>query len=156
MDLAVDGADEVDWDLNLIKGLGRALLREKIVEIHADCFLVLVDESKMVRRLATTVPLPVEIVPFGAEAHIRWLGGLGCRPELRHEPDGSLIVTDNGNYLVNCWFLDGIIDPRSLARALADRPGIAEHGLFLGMASAAIVAGMKETLVLDRRRGAAE
>jgi len=150
LDLAVDGADEVDRDLNLIKGLGRALLREKIVEIHADRFLVIVDESKVVPRLGTRGPLPVEIVPFQAEVHVRWLNALGCRAELWREEDGSLVVTDNGNHLVRCWFPDGIDDPYALARTLADRPGIVEHGLFLDMASAAIVASPEGTRILER------
>ena len=150
LDLAVDGADEIDPDLNLIKGLGRALLREKIVEIHTERFVVVADESKLVLRLGKG-PLPVEIVPFGAEAHVRWLNTLGCRAELWHEDDGSLIVTDNGNYLVRCWFPEGIKDAYSLARTLADRPGIVEHGLFLNMADVAIVAGVEGSRVLERK-----
>lgn len=149
LDLVVDGADEVDYDLNLIKGLGRALLREKIVEIHADRFVVVVDESKVVPRLGRG-PLPVEIVPFGTEAHLRWLNSLGCRAELWFEDDGSPIVTDNGNYLARCWFHDGIADPHALARTLSDRPGIAEHGLFLDMADVVIVAGANGIRTLER------
>jgi ribose 5-phosphate isomerase A len=150
LDLVVDGADEVDPDLNLIKGLGRALLREKIVECHAERFLVIVDESKLVTRLGTGGPLPVEIVQFEAAAHVRWLNTLGCRAELWLEQDGSPVATDNGNYLARCWFADGIEDPYALARALADRPGIVEHGLFLGMASAVIVAASKGVRILGR------
>ncbi len=149
LDLAVDGADEVDPNLNLIKGLGRAALREKIVEIHADRFVVIVDESKLVPRLGRG-PLPVEIVPFEAPAHVRWLNGLGCRAELWLEPDGGPVVTDNGNYLVRCWFPQGIADPYALARALADRPGIVEHGLFLDMADTVIVAGQGGIRRLER------
>jgi ribose 5-phosphate isomerase A len=149
LDLAVDGADEVDPDLNLIKGLGRALLREKIVEIHADHFLVIGDESKFVSRLGRG-PLPVEIVPFAAVAHVRWLNTLGCRAELWREEDGSPVVTDNGNYLVRCHFPDGIADPYGLARALTERPGIFEHGLFLDMASTVILAGPEGVRVLER------
>jgi ribose 5-phosphate isomerase A len=150
LDLAVDGADEVDPSLNLIKGLGRALLREKIVESHAERFLVIVEESKLVPRLGTRGPVPVEIVPFQAQAHVRWLNTLGCRAELWLEKDDSPIVTDNGNYLARCWFPDGIADAYALARALADRPGIVEHGLFLDMASAVIVATPEGTRVLER------
>lgn len=149
LDLVVDGADEVDPDLNLIKGLGRALLREKIVEIHADRFVVVVDESKVVRRLGRG-PLPVEILPFGLEAHLRWLETLGCRADLWHEDDGSRIVTDNGNYLVRCWFPEGIDDAYTLASALAGRPGIVEHGLFLDMATDVVVAGSEGIEVLQR------
>jgi ribose 5-phosphate isomerase A len=149
LDLAVDGADEVDPELNLIKGLGRALLREKIVEVHARRFVVIVDESKMVPCLGRG-PLPVEIVPFGAEAHVRWLKTLGCRAKLWLEADGTPILTDNGNYLARCWFPDGISDPRALARSLAERPGIVEHGLFLDMATAVVVARSEGTHVLER------
>jgi ribose 5-phosphate isomerase A len=150
LDLTVDGADEVDPDLNLIKGLGRALLREKIVESHTERFLVIVDGSKLVTRLGTRGPLPVEIAPFEATAHVHWLSTLGCRAELWREDDGSPIVTDDGNYLARCWFPDGIAAPHALARVLADRPGIVEHGLFLNMVSAVIVAASKGTRVLKR------
>ena len=140
LDLVVDGADEVDGDLNLIKGLGHALLREKIVESHADRFLVIVDESKVVQRLGRG-PLPVDVVPFGFEAQLRWLNTLGCHAELWREEDGSPVVTDDGNYMALCRFPDGIADPHALARTLADRPGIAEHGLFLDMVTDVIIAG---------------
>lgn len=149
LDLAVDGADEVDGDLNLIKGLGHALLREKIVESHAGRFLVLVDESKMVQRLGRG-PLPVDLVPFGYEAQLRWLHSLGCRAELRLEDDGCPAITDDGNYMALCWFPDGIADPHALARSLADRPGIVEHGLFLDMATDVIVAGTDGVRVMHR------
>jgi ribose 5-phosphate isomerase A len=140
LDLAVDGADEVDPALNLIKGLGRALLREKIVEVHAEKFIVIIDESKMVARLGTRDALPIEILPFEAEAHIHWLNTLGCRAKLWLEDNGSPVVTDNGNYLVKCWFEEGIPDAYSLAQALSTRPGIVEHGLFLDMATEIIIA----------------
>jgi len=149
LDLAVDGADEVDPNLNLIKGLGRALLREKIVAMHAEQLIIAADESKLVLRLGAREPLPVEIIPFGAEAHVRWLNTLGCRAELWREEGGAPVVTDNGNYLTRCWFPDGIADPHSLARALADRPGVVEHGLFLGMTSAVVVATPVGVRVLE-------
>ena len=150
LDLAVDGADEVDPDLNLIKGLGRALLREKIVEIHAEQFIVIVDTSKMVARLGTRDALPIEILPFEAEAHIRWLNTLGCRAELWLEDDGSPAVTDNGNYLVKCWFEEGIPDAYALNQALSNRPGIIESGLFLDMATKVIVAEDMKIRVLEK------
>jgi ribose 5-phosphate isomerase A len=149
LDLAVDGADEVDGDLNLIKGLGRALLREKIVEVHAERLVIIVDESKIVQRLGRG-PLPVDLVPFGYEAQLRWLNTLGCRAELLRQQDGSPVVTDDGNTMALCRFPDGITDPYALARALADRPGIAEHGLFLGMADDVIVAGTEGVRVMRR------
>ena len=149
LDLAVDGADEVDPRLNLIKGLGRAALREKIVEMHARHFLVIGDASKAVPQLGRG-PLPVEIVTFEYQVHVAWLNSLGCRAELWHEADGSPIVTDNGNYLVRCWFENGIPDAYALARTLADRPGIVEHGLFLDMAHEVILAGSDGMQIMER------
>ena len=150
LDLAVDGADEVDPRLNLIKGLGRALLREKIIEIHALQLVIVVDESKVVERLGRG-PLPVEIAPFQFEAHLRWLNTLGCRAELWLEPDGSPAVTDNGNYLARCWFASGIPDAYALSSQLADRPGIVEHGLFLDLATQAVVAASAGVRVMERQ-----
>ncbi|MBT3337908.1 MAG: ribose 5-phosphate isomerase A [Anaerolineae bacterium] len=152
LDLAVDGADEVDPALNLIKGLGRALLREKIVEVHAKQFIVIVDESKMVARLGTRDALPVEILPFEAEAHIQWLNTLGCRAELWHEDNGSLVITDNGNYLARCYFDEGIVDAYALGRKLSARPGIVEHGLFLDMATEIIIAKEDGVEILERKK----
>ena len=149
LDLAVDGADEVDDELNLIKGLGRALLREKIVATSAARFVLIVDESKLVLRLGRG-PLPVEIVPFEARAHVRWLRSLCSRAELWLEDDGAKAVTDNGNYLARCHFENGIEDAVVLARALADRPGIVEHGLFLHMASEVVIAGSAGVQVRQR------
>ena len=149
LDLAVDGADEIDAKLNLIKGLGRALLREKVIEMHARRFVVIADESKVVDRLGRG-PLPVEILPFEYQVQVRWLNTLGCRAELWREADGSPLVTDNGNFLARCWFEAGIPDPYALARTLADRPGILEHGLFLDMGSLAVVAGSNGVKVMER------
>jgi ribose 5-phosphate isomerase A len=151
LDLVVDGADEVDPDLNLIKGLGKALLREKIVEIHARQFVVIVDESKLTQRLGSHVPLPVEFVRFAAQSHVRWLNSLGCRAEQWFE-DGEPVITDNGNFLALCHFeeIGGIPDVTHLARELAERPGIVEHGLFLGMAQRVIVAGQQGIRLLER------
>jgi ribose 5-phosphate isomerase A len=152
LDAAVDGADEVDPDLNLIKGLGQALLREKILEIHTNQLIIIVDESKPSPRLGTKVPLPVEIVTFEAKTHVRWLNSLGPRAELWLNQDGEPIVTDNGNYLARCWFEDGIPDPFQLADILARRPGIVEHGLFLEMADKVIVAREDGVDVLERNK----
>ena len=149
LDLAVDGADEVDPDLNLIKGLGRALLREKIIESHAKSLLIIVDESKVVEKLGRG-PLPVEIVQFEAEIQVRWLEDLCGRAELWLEESGEPVITDNGNFLVRCWFSQGISNPYDLARLLADRPGIIEHGLFLDMANLVIVAGEDGIQVKER------
>ncbi|HEY5574935.1 MAG TPA: ribose 5-phosphate isomerase A [Anaerolineales bacterium] len=150
LDLAVDGADEVDPTLNLIKGLGKALLREKIIEMHARQFIVIVDESKLSPRLGMKVPLPVEIVIFEAETQVRWLNTLASRAELWLDENGRPVVSDNGNYLALAWFEDGIADVYQLAKMLAERPGIVEHGLFLNMASKVIVAGKEGVRVLER------
>jgi len=150
LDLAVDGADEVDPRLNLIKGLGMALLREKIVEMQARQLIIIVDESKIVQQLGRG-PLPVEIVPFEAEFNVRWLNTLGCRAELWRDKQGLPFVTDNGNYLARCWF-SGIPDAYALARAFSDRPGIVEHGLFLDMASRVIVSGRAGVRILEREK----
>ena len=141
LDLAVDGADEVDPELNLIKGLGGALLREKVVVQAAERFVVIVDDSKLVGRLGERAPLPVEVVPFELGSQIAWLRGLGAVPELRTDPAGEPCRTDNGNVLVDCRFAGGIEDPAALDAALARRAGVVESGLFLGMAAEALVAG---------------
>jgi len=141
LDLAVDGADEVDPNLNLIKGLGKALLREKLVEVHARAFWVIVDESKLSHRLGTRVPLPVEILPFAAGATVRWLNTLPhCQAELWLREDGTPWVTDNGHFLALCHFEEGIPNPETLSQALLAWPGVMEHGLFLNMATGVIVA----------------
>ena len=150
LDLVIDGADEVDPQLDLIKGLGGALLREKIVAVAARRFITIVDESKLVPRLGTRGPLPVEVTQFAWEAHARWLSGLGCRAELRRHADGAPYVTDNGNYIIHCTFPDGIADPKALDAQLHARPGILEHGLFLGLATEVIVAGQDGVRILKR------
>ena len=148
LDLAVDGADEVDPKRDLIKGKGRALLREKVIACHAAEFVVIVDETKLVPCLGTSAPLPVEISSFAPLAHVRWLKHLGCRAEILREDDDTLVVTDNGNHLVQCWFPDGIKQPYNLSRVLAERPGVLEHGMFLGMADRVVVGREKGVLVM--------
>jgi len=150
LDIAVDGADEVDPHLNLIKGRGRALVREKIVEIHARRLLIIVDESKLVERLGTRGPLPVEVIPFGAQATARWVASLGCMPEFLRNEDGSLYRSDNGNYILFCHFPGGIVDPYHLAERLKARPGVVDHGLFLDMAWKVIVGTLTGTRIVER------
>jgi len=149
--LALDGADEVDPRLDLIKGLGGAVLREKLVAVAARRFVVVADASKRVRRLGTKAPVPVEVVPFGWSTHLPFFEGLGSRPQLRRGADGAPYVTDGGHYIVDCAFPRGIADPRALARALARRPGVVGHGLFLGIAREAVIAAASGVSV--RRRG---
>lgn len=150
LDLVIDGADEVDPHLNLIKGLGGALLREKMVVTAAKAFIVIVDESKLVAKLGTRAPLPVEVVQFGWKTQARWLENLGCIPKPRGG-EAQPYVTDNGNYIIDCVFPHGIDDPVSLAAVLRDRVGVVEHGLFLGMARQVIVAEADGVRLLDRK-----
>ncbi|MDM8527620.1 ribose 5-phosphate isomerase A [Anaerolineales bacterium HSG24] len=140
IDLTIDGADEVDPQLNLVKGLGGALLREKIIAMSSRIFIAIVDESKLVDRLGTLAPLPVEVTQFASQAHGYWLEQLPCRPELRSK-NGSPYITDNENYIIDCHFSDGIDDPVELSTKLHHHPGILDHGLFLNIASEVIVAG---------------
>jgi ribose 5-phosphate isomerase A len=140
IDLAIDGADEITPELHLIKGLGGALLREKMIEQAVKRFIVIADERKIVDKLGTRSPLPVEVTQFGWRHQARWLATLDCTPTLRMV-DGQPYVTDNANYILDCAFANGIDDPHKLAAILRDRTGIVEHGLFLDIATEAIVAG---------------
>lgn len=136
-DLAIDGADEVDPKLNLIKGHGGALFREKIVARAAKKFVVVVDESKLVPRLGTNAPVPVEVHPFGWRAVSAALEDLDARVELRRER-GEAYRTDNGNYILDARF-EPIRRPGELALELQGIPGAVGHGLFLGMAHLVLV-----------------
>lgn len=141
LDLTVDGADEVDPGLDLVKGLGGALLREKMVAQASARMLVIVDDSKLVGRLGEIAPVPVEVVPFGHASHMGWLRDLGAEPSVRAGGNGHPYRTDNGNLIVDCRFDGGVEDPAGLERRLACRAGVVESGLFLEMATEAVVAG---------------
>ncbi|KAA9004090.1 ribose-5-phosphate isomerase RpiA [Paenibacillus spiritus] len=136
LDLTIDGADELNDRLELIKGGGGALLREKIVAMNSDRMIVVADESKAVPKLGR-FPLPVEIVPFAWEWTLDAIRALGCTPELRKSGD-QLYRTDNGNYIADCRFGE-IASAQQLADALQRIPGVVEHGLFIGIASLAII-----------------
>jgi ribose 5-phosphate isomerase A len=140
LDLAVDGADGVDPRLDLIKGLGGALLREKIVATACRRFIVVVDEGKLVARLGERSPVPVEVLEFGARATRQRIVTLGGDPVLRTTGDstGSPYRTDQGNYIFDCRF-ESIEDAASLGRQLDTIPGVLGHGMFLGMADEVIV-----------------
>lgn len=155
LDLTVDGADEVDPDLNMIKGMGGALLREKIVACASDHLLIVVDERKLVRRLGTRSPLPVEVLPFGWSLHLSFLDSLGAHPVLRTWHQGEAYHTDGGHYILDCRFPNGIANPAMLERALRERVGIIESGLFLGLADEVIVAGAGSVRTLRPVRGTA-
>lgn len=140
-DLAIDGADEVDPRLDLIKGLGGALFRERIVAHASKRFLVVVDESKLVPRLGTRVPVPVEVHPFGWRTTQAAVEALGARVTMRVR-EGQAFRTDNGNHILDAAF-GPILAPKRLARDLETIPGVVGHGLFLGMAHAVLVGGAK-------------
>jgi ribose 5-phosphate isomerase A len=153
LDLGVDGADEIGPDLDLIKGGGGALLREKVVERACRYFLVLADSSKIVRQLGK-FPLPVEVIPFSLPWVMDELEALGGKPVQRTVPGlGHAYITDQQNYILDCHF--GVIeDPRRLATQLEAIPGIAEHGLFIDYASAALIADGNDVLVFRQGQSA--
>ena len=139
VDLTIDGADEVDiHNLDLIKGRGGALLREKIVASVSDLFVIVADDSKLVERLGRSA-LPVEVVRFGWEATARKLRDLGAVPTLR-KSGGAAFVTEGGHYILDCT-LSGELSPAVLGSALDRVVGVVEHGLFLGMTSRVFAAG---------------
>ena len=150
VDLTIDGADEVSPALDLIKGGGGALLREKIVAQASRRVVIVVDESKLSPALGMRHSLPVEIVRFGAESQERFLRTLGARATLRKSESGQPYETDQGNWILDCVFAP-ILDPRPLAERLAERAGVVEHGLFCGLATEVVVAGSGGIRVLSRR-----
>ena len=139
IDLTIDGADEVDPALNLIKGGGGALLREKVLAQASKENIIIIDETKFSQKIGTRWPVPIEVIPFAwpvEAAHLRTLEG---EPLLRMNGDGSPFATDQGNYILDCRF--GVIhDPDQLASNLNERAGIVEHGLFLHLATEVIIA----------------
>lgn len=140
LDLTVDGADEFDSALRLVKGGGGALLREKIVAQASRRLVIVVDESKLSSQLGVTWPVPLEVMRYGYTSQARFLESIGGDVRLRTRADGTPYVTDNGNWIVDCHF-GPIDDLPGLAQALESRAGIVEHGLFLGMATDLVVAG---------------
>ena len=174
IDVAIDGADDVDGDLNLVKGGGGALLREKMVEVCAETFVVVVDESKIGKGLGPGFPIPVEVTPFCHGHTLRTIAELpslaaqSCKPVLRlgsaanNKADGTApAVTDNGNYIVDLHFEGGgggggggggALDVAAAAAELKATVGVVEHGLFIGMASAVLVAGKGGVSVLQKKK----
>ena len=150
IDMTIDGADEVEEaSLNLIKGLGGALLREKIVATATRSFVIVVHDSKLVPRLGTHDPVPVEVVPFAWETTARRLAALGATPVLRRDAAGAVFHTDGGHYILDCRF-PPIASAESLARDLDHVVGVVEHGLFIGMTSEVHVASPAGVRVLKR------
>jgi ribose 5-phosphate isomerase A len=154
LDLTIDGADEIGPDLSLIKGGGGALLREKIVASASAAMLVIADQSKWVPVLGR-FPLPIEVVSFGLAATCRAVEAAASRSgapgpaRLRRTKDGHAFVTDGGHFILDAA-LERIADPALLARCLADIPGVVEHGLFIGLAKTAIIAGPDGVRTVER------
>lgn len=148
VDLAIDGADEVDPNLNLVKGRGGSLLREKMVESASKKFIVIVDESKLVNHIGGSgLNMPVEVIPFCWNHSLTRLESLfadtGCVGELRKIPQsGKPYVTDNGNYIIDLYFERDMGDLDKASDAILRLPGIVDHGMFIGLASSVIVAGV--------------
>lgn len=151
LDLTVDGADEVDPKLDLIKGRGGALVREKVVAASSRLYIIVVGAEKLVPKLGAHGVLPVEVVPFALPFCRRRLAEFGCRPEPRRDPTrGDLFITDNGNHILDCRIhpVDGPED--DLERTLRDVPGVVGTGLFLGMAHIVLVQDGDEVRVMER------
>jgi ribose 5-phosphate isomerase A len=146
--VTVDGADEVDPDLRLIKGGGGALLREKIVASATKQFIVVADATKQVQKLGR-FPLPVEVIKFAQALVAKRIRALGADVQLRKDSDGKPYLTDENNHILDCCF-GQIQDADALARQLSDMPGVVEHGLFIGMANLVLFARGAEIVELHR------
>lgn len=151
IDLTIDGADEVDPDLNLIKGGGGALLREKIIAQASRINIIIVDEGKLSPLLGTTWALPIEVVPFACKTEQLYLESIGGSVTLRVDESESAFLTNQQNFILDTHF-GQIADPNGLVSRLNDRAGIVEHGLFLGLATDVIVAGRKDIRHLRRSK----
>lgn len=161
IDVTIDGADEVDGFLNLIKGGGGALTREKIIAFNSKKVIIIVDDSKVVKALGIDIPLPVEVVKFGWQAtkksleHFGWqptkqaLEEIRCNVELRKVMGDEPFITDNGNYILDCEF-QRIDNPEELEKEINNVPGVVENGLFIGLAHEVIVGGKQGILTLDK------
>ncbi len=151
LDVTVDGADEIDPNLNLIKGGGGALLREKIVAMATDCFIVVADSRKLVPTLGA-FPLPVEVIPFGWQNVAENIKSLNSTVELRIDENGRPFRTSQKNFVLDCRF-GAITDPSSLGTELRKIIGVVEHGLFVGMTDTAIIGKNGSTEILSGKKG---
>ncbi len=148
VDLTIDGADEVDDHLDVIKGLGGYLLREKIVAYATKRLVIVVDETKLSTRLGLKSPVPVEVIRFGWRNTEAALARTGARTVLRLR-NGTPYITDEGNYIIDCWYR-GIQAPAELSSSLKAIPGTVEHGIFLGMVQTVVVASQQGIQHIDR------
>jgi ribose 5-phosphate isomerase A len=152
VDVTIDGADEVDSNLDLIKGGGGALLREKIVAQASRREIIVIDESKLSPALGTRWAVPVEVTPFGWRSQVLYLESMGARVSVRQDRSGKSFLTDQGNLLLDCDF-GPLPDPSKLAARLDARTGIVGHGLFLGLATDLVVANAQGVRHVERTRG---
>jgi ribose 5-phosphate isomerase A len=151
LDVTIDGADEVDADLNLIKGYGRALVREKVVAAASRQLIILVGEEKLVSRLGSRGKLPVEVIPFAVPLCERRLRDLGCEPTL-YRRNGEPFKSDNGNYILDCR-VEPIANPAALESQIRSIPGVVDTGLFLGLADIVLVGNPNDFgLIAEKRR----
>lgn len=148
LDLTIDGADEVAPGLDLIKGLGAALLREKMVAQASRRLIIISDDSKLVSCLGTKAPLPVEVVDWSINAMQVFIESTGADVQLRFDTDGNVVRSDNGNVFLDARYPGGIGDAQSLEHRLLYRAGIVDTGLFLGMAEAAVIASANGVVTL--------
>ncbi len=149
IDVTIDGADEVDPNLNLIKGLGGALVREKVVAKSSERLIIVVDDSKLVEKLGTKSSLPVEVVPFAWASVLEHLNDICSFPNLRREQNDDIFLSDNGNYIIDCAF-EGIDNPEEVEREIKSITGVIDSGLFIGIANTVIVGSEGGVRVLCR------
>ena len=149
IDVTIDGADEVDSDLNLIKGGGGALVREKIIAFNSKKVIIVIDDSKVVKALGIDFPLPVEVTKFGWTSIKKTLEEFKCNVELREIMENEPFITDNGNYILDCEF-DRITDPEQLEIDINNIPGVVDNGLFIGLVDEVIVGGKQGIITLNK------
>ena len=149
IDITIDGADEVDSNLNLIKGGGGALTREKIIAFNSKKVIIVIDDSKVVKALGIDFPLPVEVTKFGWTSTKKTLEKLDCNVELREIMENEPFITDNSNYILDCEF-ERIDDPPQLEMDINIIPGVVENGLFIGLVDEVIVGGKQGILTLEK------
>ena len=151
IDITIDGADEVDSNLNLIKGGGGALTREKIIAFNSKKVIIVVDDSKVVKALGIDFPLPVEVVKFAWTSTKKRLEAFGCNVAIREVMKGEPFITDNGNYILDCEF-DYIENPEQMEIDINCIPGVVENGLFINLVSEVIVGSQQGILTLEKEK----
>ena len=151
IDITIDGADEVDSSLNLIKGGGGALTREKIIAYNSKKVVIIIDDSKIVKALGIDFPLPVEVIKFGWTSTKKALESFGCGVALREIIQGEPFITDNGNYILDCEF-KYILEPEQLEKDINNIPGVVENGLFINLTHQVIVGGKQGIITLDKEK----